>query len=349
MNSLKSFVLYSGAAYGADSMFGELAHKYGVGRQYHIRPIGNEKVTPNLVKLGIKPFVASKEILDKAREALHSLLGIRYQDTLAGNLQCRNYYQVVKSEGVFAVASINPDFVSVKGGTNTAVQVGIKLNKPVYVLDVQDLVWFEYSYEEKEFVQMDKDPILPRRFTGVGTRDIQDYKVKDKVSGEWVSRPEYLGKDVENRVRAKLEKLFSDTMGLKKIIPCIVSNEHFSPALCEANPKYFYVFGDNTKRVGKGGQAIIRDCDNAFGIATKIAPSLNDSAFFNDSDYESNCAIIDEDIYILVTQAADSGAVVVFPSAGIGTGLAQMKERCPKTFAYLNKRLFEVFGFKNPV
>lgn len=348
MNTLKNFVLYSGGAYGADTLFGEIAVKFGVGTQFHIRPAGNEKLTPNLVKLGLKPYVASKEILDKAREALKDLLGISYSDTIAGNLQCRNYYQVIKSDSVFTVAKLNSDLKSVSDGTNTAVQVGIKLNKPVLVLNVEDLSWYCFNYNKGLFVAC-TDPILTRKFTGIGTRDIQDYKVKDKVSGEWVSRPEYLGKDVENRVKAKIEKLFSDTMGLKKIIPCIVSSEHFSPALCEANPKHFYVFGDNTKRVGKGGQAIIRDCDNAFGIATKVAPSLDDSAFFNDSDYESNCAIIDEDIYILATQASDSGAVVVFPSAGIGTGLAQMKERCPRTFAYLNKRLFEVFGFKNPM
>jgi len=41
-----------------------------------------------------------------------------------------------------------------------------------------------------------------------------------------------------------------------------------------------YIFGDNTYRVGKSGQAIIRDENNAFGIVTKVAPSNDTNAFF---------------------------------------------------------------------
>ena len=50
-NPLNTYVLYSGGAYGADQIFGVLAHKYGVGKQFHIRPVGNEKIHKSLSKV----------------------------------------------------------------------------------------------------------------------------------------------------------------------------------------------------------------------------------------------------------------------------------------------------------
>ena len=41
--------------------------------------------------------------------------------------------------------------------------------------------------------------------------------------------------------------------------------KHFSVEDCNNNPDKIYVFGDNLIHKGKGGQAIIRDCCNAFG------------------------------------------------------------------------------------
>ena len=49
----------------------------------------------------------------------------------------------------------------------------------------------------------------------------------------------------------------------------------FSVEDCNNNPNKIYIFGDNLCGVGKGGQAIIRDCVNVFGIPTKRTPSMN--------------------------------------------------------------------------
>ena len=111
----------------------------------------------------------------------------------------------------------------------------------------------------------------------------------------------------------------------------------------KANPNKIYVFGDNTQRTGTGGQAQIRNNSNAMGIATKLAPSNEESAFMTDKDLAKNKAVIDGDIAKIKTK----GKTIVMPKDGLGTGLAKLKEKAPQTYAYLKQRLLEEFGFNN--
>ena len=103
--------------------------------------------------------------------------------------------------------------------------------------------------------------------------------------------------------------------------------------LLRDNPDKIYIFGDNEQRYGKGGQAIIRDEPNAFGIATKKRPSMKeeDGAFFTDDEFEANKKIIDEDI----AKIKADGRPIVFPEDGIGTGRGDLKNKAPKTYEYL--------------
>jgi hypothetical protein len=111
----------------------------------------------------------------------------------------------------------------------------------------------------------------------------------------------------------------------------------------KANPNKIYVFGDNTQRTGTGGQAQIRNNSNAMGIATKLAPSNDESAFMIDFDLDKNKVVIDGDI----AKIKATGKTLVFPKDGLGTGLAKLKEKAPQTYAYLKQRLLEEFGFDN--
>lgn len=205
---MRDYVLYSGGARGADALFSVLLDEVGAeGRVFHIRPEGNESVAPSLKKLGIQPYVCNKELLRQASEEMFKL-GLA---NLGGALQCRNYYQVVKSGCVVAVAEIEAeDWSSVNGGTNTAVQLGIKLNLPVYVLDIVDANWYSFRYpsEDKEsgvFVEMPEDfvPDIPRKFTGVGTRRVEDYNICK--NGEWIPSPGFVGKEQLSILREKLK------------------------------------------------------------------------------------------------------------------------------------------------
>lgn len=122
----------------------------------------------------------------------------------------------------------------------------------------------------------------------------------------------------------------------------------FSIEQCRLNFKSLFVFGDNIERVGMGGQAIIREQPNSIGICTKKKPSMAEDAFFTDVEYEQNCKIIDEDIQRVKDYAQEKGFIsFVFPQMGIGTGLADMQRKCPKTFLYLSLQLLENFSFNN--
>lgn len=106
------------------------------------------------------------------------------------------------------------------------------------------------------------------------------------------------------------------------------------------NPTWLFVFGDNDIKKGLKGQAVIRNCSNAIGIPTKKYPSLMISSFYSDDEYKLNCKKIDNaicDIIVLLkTKKYDH---IIFPEDGLGTGLAELPKRAPKTYDYLNKSI----------
>jgi hypothetical protein len=112
------------------------------------------------------------------------------------------------------------------------------------------------------------------------------------------------------------------------------------------NPEKIFVYGDNNARVGKGGQAIIRDLPNTIGIRTKKGPSNKPAAFYNDSDYIINCNYITEDA-IKIRSKLLTGSKIVFSKDGYGTGLARLKETAPKTYKFLLDILRDFFEFDN--
>jgi predicted NAD-dependent protein-ADP-ribosyltransferase YbiA (DUF1768 family) len=122
-----------------------------------------------------------------------------------------------------------------------------------------------------------------------------------------------------------------------------VESKYYSTDLLKTNPDKIYVFGDNVTQTGKGGQAIIRDEENAFGIPTKSSPNTYEKAYFNDKMYEANITQINR----AIEKIKADGRPIVFPKDGLGTGLAKMQEKAPETYAYFKQRLLEEFGFNN--
>lgn len=118
--------------------------------------------------------------------------------------------------------------------------------------------------------------------------------------------------------------------------------KEYSIEVVRNSPFNSYVFGDNLIGEGKGGQAIIRDETNAFGIPTKKLPSNSPSSYFTDEELEQNKKAIDEAI-----NKIKGSKSIVFPKDGLGTGLARLKEKAPQTYSYLRERLINDFGFDN--
>jgi hypothetical protein len=114
----------------------------------------------------------------------------------------------------------------------------------------------------------------------------------------------------------------------------------------QTNRESIFVFGDNDQRSGFGGQAKeMRGEPNVVGIRVKKYPSMNSDAFYKDSEYKNNIIKIAEDINNLEKQAYNK--TIVFPSNGIGTGMAKLNITSPKTFEYLTTILKNRFDIIN--
>jgi hypothetical protein len=130
----------------------------------------------------------------------------------------------------------------------------------------------------------------------------------------------------------------------------LVTSTYYTPELLRENPTHPFVFGDNTVREGKGGQAIIRDEPNSFGIVTKRLPSKHPDSYFSDDHLFENLHLIATDIldlYCMINDPSYGYTHVVFPSACIGTGLSDMPNKCPYTYNQLCYYLRTVFKFDN--
>jgi len=113
-------------------------------------------------------------------------------------------------------------------------------------------------------------------------------------------------------------------------------------AIVREHRDYIFLFGDNLACRGLGGQAAaMRGEPNAVGIPTKKLPSNNDEAFFTDAELEQNKAAIDQAFEYLTRKSTALEQIIVMPANGLGTGRAQLQNRAPLTFAYLQKRLEE--------
>lgn len=122
-----------------------------------------------------------------------------------------------------------------------------------------------------------------------------------------------------------------------------ITTELYTKDLLRQHPDKIFVFGCNMKRYGKGGQAVIRDEPNAFGIATKRYPSREEWAYFSDKEDEKEFVLRDlRNLYKLAQHK-----IIVFPAAGVGTGLAEMEKRSPMVWKTMCEVLLKHFGFDN--
>lgn len=116
---------------------------------------------------------------------------------------------------------------------------------------------------------------------------------------------------------------------------------HITREMVRAEPETLWVFGDNLMRAGYGGQAKeMRGEPNAVGIPTKLAPRMDARAFLSDDDgvrYEFNLAA--GLAFERLAQHLETGGTVVFPSDGIGTGLADLERRAPRIWASLQRAI----------
>lgn len=99
--------------------------------------------------------------------------------------------------------------------------------------------------------------------------------------------------------------------------------------MLQAEPDKFFVFGDNLRRKGYGGQAKeMRGEPNAIGIPTKVYPSMYEDAFFTDKFLQKIWVELLPD-YLFIEAILQAGHTVVWPSHNIGTGLSAVADKAP--------------------
>lgn len=115
----------------------------------------------------------------------------------------------------------------------------------------------------------------------------------------------------------------------------IMYKKYITREFMRQHPDWLFVFGDNFERRGSGGQAKeMRGESNAVGIPTKRKPLDTLESYLSDSDleeWEHETIAPGDRLY----EHLDNDGIVVWPEDGIGTGLAQLKEKAPKIYQYL--------------
>lgn len=209
-NNPQDYTMNSGGAYGGDTYWDVIGRQFGLTKINHFRPADNQRLSKTLRDRNVKPFSITHEQSNYAREQIKQLTGMELPYDVGGELLARNFYQVDKSDGVFAIANITSSYKAVQGGTNMAVQVGIKQGKPVHVYDLNTERWYQYNQSTGRF-EVEDTPVLTKSFAGVGTRNIQNYKVNK--NGQWVDREGYVGYDkalnAANAIKAVYQKTFN--------------------------------------------------------------------------------------------------------------------------------------------
>ena len=207
------FTNHSGGAYGSDTEWDLIGREFGVTDHRHYRDANNTKLSLRLRNIGVQPVVLTNEQLEHARAKVKQILGIEYPNDIEGNLKVRNFYQFDNADAIYAIGTLKDDKKGITGGTNTSVQLGIKLNKSVYVWDVTSEKW--HKFNGNQFTPCET-PVLTKNFAGIGTRDTEKYKkgVKGQL-GKFEDNPKYLGKEKEQKAVQAIRDVYAKTFGSK--------------------------------------------------------------------------------------------------------------------------------------
>ncbi len=119
-----------------------------------------------------------------------------------------------------------------------------------------------------------------------------------------------------------------------------------TPELCREHRDKLFVFGDNLKRFGMGGQAIIRNEPNAYGIATKRLPSMHEGSFFEEDNLDDLDAVLEdiEDLWAHLKETDDSVVIPVTSAGQISLGLerAELVQRAPSIYKTIEMHITEM-------
>lgn len=165
---IEDCIFYSGGADGADTLWENALKEKGakviVYRPKHIDELGKEEL----------------EVLEEKYLEVVKKLGRKPMDInrFAGKLVRRDMLQEKDCESLYAIGTINKYNGLINGGTGYASTRAILNHKNVYLFEQEMVQWMEWSYEEEKFVKCQIKPVLDKRSTVVGTREINENGIK---------------------------------------------------------------------------------------------------------------------------------------------------------------------------
>jgi hypothetical protein len=164
-------ILFSGGAQGAEAEFGAQAEAFGI-EEVNYTFEGHKIVrTRGLHVLNHEELQAG----DVSLEYVSRLMNRRYSDspTFRKILQSI-WYQINKGQEIYVVGEILED-KTVKGGTGWGAEFAKLCNKPLFVFDQQQDVWFKWDQRDWSKLTGEQLPVISHlHFTGTGTRLLED-------------------------------------------------------------------------------------------------------------------------------------------------------------------------------
>jgi ribosomal protein L20A (L18A) len=165
----EDYILFSGAAPGAEAEFGACAERHGIeevnftfeghteARRRGIRVLNHEELQAGDVSL----------------EYVSRLMNRRYTDSpMLRKILQTLWYQVNSGQEVFVVGVILDDG-TVRGGTGWGAEFAKLCNKPLHVFDQEKDGWFMWT--GRDWTTIDGTPVIGRtHFTGTGTRSLRE-------------------------------------------------------------------------------------------------------------------------------------------------------------------------------
>ncbi len=160
-------VLFSGAAQGAEAVFGEAAEGRGI-EEVNFTFEGHSDAR----RRGIRVLTQSELTQgDVSLAYVSKLMNRRYRDTpLFKKVLQSIWHQVNAGQEIYVVGKIQEDD-TVKGGTGWGAEFAKLCNKPLFVFDQERSGWFGWTGG----AWTETTPTISHpHFTGTGTRFIED-------------------------------------------------------------------------------------------------------------------------------------------------------------------------------
>lgn len=166
------YVLHSGGAIGADITWEIIGRRFGL-KEFNHYFIEGYKTTKGNASISMTDEL--QKVIDadliKANKSLKRSYPTR--NAYVNNLLRRNWFQVARSNSVFAISRIENGLVS--GGTGWAVQMAIDKGIDVFCFCQLVKKWHKYT---NGFWIVTETPTLTENFAGIGTREIDESGIK---------------------------------------------------------------------------------------------------------------------------------------------------------------------------